>query len=141
MPPGWPKIPSTNLPLRLLESMLKFLADIGISPKAVAFLRSEGYDALHLIEEQLERLSDGEIIEKAKSEGWVILTHDLDFGDLMAASGDSLPSVVIFRLSDMRPANVTLHLRLVLAHYENLLRNGAILSITQGRVRVRRLPV
>ncbi len=141
MVPGWLKTLSMNSRLRLTKAMLKFLADIGISPKAVAFLRSEGDDATHLIEEQLQRLSDGEIIAKAKREGRVILTHDLDFGDLMAASGDSLPSVVIFRLSDMRPTNVTLHLRLVLAHYENLLRSGAILSITQGRVRVRRLPV
>lgn len=121
--------------------MLKFLADIGISPKAIAFLRTEGYDAIHLIEEQLERLSDVEIIDKAKSEARIILTHDLDFGDLMAASGDSLPSVVIFRLSDMRPANVNLHLRLILAQYQSLLLDGAILSITQGRVRIRRLPV
>lgn len=141
MLPGWPKIRSTNLPLRLINPMLKFLADIGISPKAVAFLRSEGYDALHLIEEKLERLSDVEIIHKAKTEGRIILTHDLDFGDLMAASGDRLPSVVIFRLADMRPDNVNRHLRLVLTHYQALLESGAILSITQGRIRVRRLPV
>lgn len=130
-----------NLLLLLIKAMLKFLADIGISTRATAFLRSEGYDALHLIEEQLERLSDAEIIHKAKTEGRIILTHDLDFGDLMAASGDRLPSVAIFRLADMRPDNVNLHLRLVLTHYQALLENGAILSITQGRVRVRRLPV
>ncbi|HEY57982.1 MAG TPA: DUF5615 family PIN-like protein, partial [Anaerolineae bacterium] len=36
-------------------------------------------------------------------EGFVLLTHDLDFGELVAASGARLPSVVVFRLRNMRP--------------------------------------
>lgn len=121
--------------------MLKFLADIGISTKAVAFLRTHGYDAIHLIDEQLERLSDEQIIRKAKAEDRVVLTHDLDFGDLMAASGDTIPSIVIFRLPDMRPNNVNTHLMIVLYDYKELLHSGVILSVTQGRIRVRQLPV
>lgn len=121
--------------------MLKFLADIGISTKAVAVLRTQGYDAIHLIEEQLERLSDEQIILKARVEDRIVLTHDLDFGDLMAASGDTLPSIIIFRLPDMRPNNVNAHLMIVLHDYQDLLHSGVILSVTQGRIRVRRLPV
>ncbi|MFN5925630.1 MAG: DUF5615 family PIN-like protein, partial [Pseudanabaena sp.] len=42
------------------------------------------YDAKHLREEGLQCLSDMLIIEKAKNEVRVILTFDLDFGDLIA---------------------------------------------------------
>ena len=41
------------------------------------------------------RLPDMKILVKAKEEGRILLTHDLDFGELLAASGGSLPSVII----------------------------------------------
>jgi len=85
---------------------MKFLADMGISPRTVAFLRSLGHDAVHLYEQGFGRLSDPTILRKACDEGRVLLTHDLDFGELMAAGGAELPSVVIFRLRDMRPERV-----------------------------------
>lgn len=120
---------------------MKFLADIGISPGAIIFLREQGYDAVHLIEQQLHRLSDTEIIAKARQEERVVLTHDLDFGDLMAANREPLPSIVIFRLPDMRPHNVNKHLQIIVAQYQRLLETGAILSVTQSRIRVRILPL
>jgi predicted nuclease of predicted toxin-antitoxin system len=60
---------------------MKFLADMGISPRSAAFLRSLDHDAIHLHEEGLDRLSDASILSKALDEGRVVLTHDLDFGD------------------------------------------------------------
>ncbi len=89
---------------------MKFLADMGISPRVVEELRQKGFDAIHLREENLFRMLDGEILEKARSEGRVLLTHDLGFGELLAASGGDLPSVIVFRLKDMRAQNVSLHL-------------------------------
>lgn len=75
---------------------MKFLADMGISPKAVDFLVRLGHQASHLQQQGLHRLKDSEILEKARQEGCILLTHDLDFGDLLAANGADLPSVVIF---------------------------------------------
>ena len=48
---------------------MKFLADMGISPRSAAFLRSLGHDAIHLHEEGLDRLSDAGILSKALDEG------------------------------------------------------------------------
>lgn len=66
---------------------MKFLADMGISPRVVDELRQKGYDAVHLLDEELGRMSDGKILEKARQEERVLLTHDLDFGELLAANG------------------------------------------------------
>ena len=82
---------------------MKFLADMGISPKTVAFLRSLGHDAVHLSDQGLERLPDSGIVEKAQQEGRVLLVHDLAFGELVAAGGAALPSVITFRLRNMHP--------------------------------------
>lgn len=120
---------------------MKFLADIGISPRSVAYLRELGHDAIHLIEQQLQRLPDSEILAKARTEERIVLTHDLDFTDLMAASSAALPSVVIFRLHNMRPEQVNRYLLLVLQSYESTLEQGAIVTVTEARLRMRTLPL
>jgi len=45
---------------------MKFLADMGISPKTVAFLRSLVAEAAHLHEQGLDQLPDRAILDKAR---------------------------------------------------------------------------
>jgi predicted nuclease of predicted toxin-antitoxin system len=120
---------------------MNFLADMGISPKVVDFLQHLGHQAVHLQEQGLQRLQDHEILKKAREEGCIVLTHDLDFGDLLAASGADLPSVVIFRLRNMRPEHVNNYLLEIISQYAGALENGAIITVTEGRVRIRVLPL
>lgn len=120
---------------------MKFLADMGISLRTVAFLRDLEHDAVHLYELGLGRLSDPDILRRARDEGRVLLTHDLDFGELMAASGANLPSVVLFRLRDMRPDGVNAHLREVVAEYHEMLERGVIVSVSERQIRLRSLPI
>jgi predicted nuclease of predicted toxin-antitoxin system len=44
---------------------VRFLADIGVAPRVVGWLREQGHDASHLSEEGLHRLPDSEIFQKA----------------------------------------------------------------------------
>ena len=53
---------------------------LGISPRGVAALRQQGHDALHLQEQDLGDMPDPEILAKARAEGRILLTFDLDFG-------------------------------------------------------------
>lgn len=120
---------------------MKFLADMGISPQSAAYLRRLGHDVIHLADQGLHKAADPEVIQKARSEERIILTHDLDFGALMASSGASLPSVIIFRLADMRPARVNIHLEHILEVYQSFLTEGVIMSVSEGTVRTRKLPI
>lgn len=56
-------------------------------------------------------------------------------------SGSEVPSVVIFRLQNMRPETVNLYLQILIEEHQGALREGAILSVSEYRVRVRRLPI
>ena len=58
------------------------------------WLRSAGYDVVHLRDEGLQRLPDDQILVKARTEGWILLTVDLDFAQLLATSGDNLRVVM-----------------------------------------------
>jgi predicted nuclease of predicted toxin-antitoxin system len=104
-------------------------------------LRQAGHDAVHIAEKGLYHMADSEILRKAREENRVLLTHDLDFGELLAASGETLPSVIIFRLKDMRAGNVSKHLFSIIRQQSNSLNSGAVLSVTEQRVRIRTLPL
>ena len=53
---------------------MRFLADMGVAQRIVEWLRTEGHEAVHLREEGLQRMPNGEIFKKAASEGRIILT-------------------------------------------------------------------
>ena len=72
----------------------------------VEALRAEDHDAVHLRDEGLVRLPDTEIAAKPVAERRIVLTFDLDFGDILAISGLNAPSVIIFRLRNQTPAAV-----------------------------------
>jgi predicted nuclease of predicted toxin-antitoxin system len=119
---------------------VKFLADMGISVETVAWLRRLGHDAIHLHEQGLDRLEDAEIVEKGRAERRVLLVHDLGFGQLLALGKATLPSVITFRLSDMRPGSVNHYLKQVLRQYENELSLGVMITVRENRIRLRFLP-
>lgn len=120
---------------------MRFLGDMGLAQSTLVWLRNKGYDAIHLREEGLRRLSDTDITEKARQEDRIIITFDLDFGDIMAATGKKTPSVIILRLDDQRPQQVNCRLKQVLAESSESLLKGAIISVDENRHRVRSLPI
>lgn len=120
---------------------MKFLLDMGLARSTAEYLRSQGFNALHLREEGLQRLTDDLIIEKARQEERVILTHDLDFGRLIALSQSQLPSVITFRLSNMQPSHVNHYLNEVLTQFTKVLETGALVSVNEQGIRVRSLPI
>lgn len=120
---------------------MKFLLDMGISPKSADFLRRLGYDTVHLLDEGLGRLPDPEILEKARFEERILLTHDLGFGELVAASGTQLPSVIIFRLNNMKPERVNRYLHEIIFKYQDALMQGVVISVSEGKVRAHYLPL
>ena len=109
--------------------------------RSVEWLREMGHDAVHLREEGLQRLPNGEILAKARREGRVTITFDLGFGELMAAGGRNCPSVIVLRLANARAENVIEKLRRVIVESGNELENGAIVSVEEARYRVRSLPI
>lgn len=120
---------------------MHLLADMGISPTVVRALRADGLDIVYLPELGLQRLSDKEIFALAASENRVVMTVDLDFGEIVAASGGSVVSVVLLRLRNMRPHAVIQRLTAVLPDVALALVSGAVVVLEDSRHRVRKLPI
>jgi predicted nuclease of predicted toxin-antitoxin system len=98
---------------------VRFLADMGVSITTVQALRAAVHDAVHLREEGLIRLPDPGIVAKAAQEQRVVLTFDLDFGDILAVARAEAPSVIIFRLRNQTPAAVNPRLFRVIGDCES----------------------
>ncbi len=120
---------------------MRFLADMGVSPRVVEWLRRQGHETSHLREEGLQRLPDDEIFDKAISELRIVLTFDLDFAEITALSGLREVGVVIFRLANTRTGNVIQRLAVVLAGSSEALQKGAIVTVEDSRYRIRELPI
>ena len=119
---------------------MRFLADMGVARDVMQWLRDQGHDAVHLRELEMSRASDREVFEKAADEDRALLTFDLDFSDIVAASGGKTISVILFRLRNARHGRVRERLATCFADLGADIRRGAVVVIEDSRVRIRRLP-
>lgn len=124
-----------------IPDRMRALADMHIAPRTVTFLRSLGHDVVRVDELLVPTATDEAIVAAAAREGRCVLTQDLDFSAIVALSGRTVPSVVSLRLSSSRVERVNAVLQEVLPGMEKDLLDGAIVTVQDGRVRVRRLPV
>jgi predicted nuclease of predicted toxin-antitoxin system len=53
---------------------MRFLADMGVSIRVVEWLRNAGHDVVHLREQGLQRLPNGDIFQKAHAEQRIVRT-------------------------------------------------------------------
>ena len=114
---------------------------MGLSAAVARWLREQGYDAVHLSEEGLVKMPDREVFAKAEREGRVLVTCDLDFGEIVAASGAHTVSVIVVRLFNPHAERVIERLRTVLRALAQELERGAVVTIEEARLRVRALPI
>jgi predicted nuclease of predicted toxin-antitoxin system len=120
---------------------MRFLADMGIAQRIVQWLKAEGHEAVHLGDENLHRIPNGAIFEKAHLEKRILLTFDLDFGEIVALSAGQPVSVILFRLHNSRTPHVIERLKKVLEDCRQALEQGAIVVVEESRHRIRRLPL
>jgi predicted nuclease of predicted toxin-antitoxin system len=109
---------------------MKLLIDMNLSPAWVSFLASEGVDAIHWSAVGQAQAADSEILNFAAANGWIVFTHDLDFGTLLATLRTNKPSVIQVRAQDILPAAIgDLVLRAIRAVAPHL-EAGALVSDT-----------
>ena len=120
---------------------MRFLLNMNL-PRLIGRLLTEaGHPSRHAGDLGLARADDAEIVEVAKASGEVILTHDLDYGHILAFSGAREPSVVLFRARNTQPRRLFRLLVQNLSQVEHALKDGAIVVIEEGGLRVRPLPI
>ena len=120
---------------------MTILVDACLSPGWVPYLESGGFPAIHWSYLGPTQAPDAVIFDIARQRGATILTHDLDFGTILALSGATGPSVVQARLQDISVTSAGPLVLQSLRQFQKALSQGCILTILPGRQRVRILPL
>src|SRR5579872_7118470 len=85
---------------------MKFLVDMNLSPQWVPFFANQGFEAVHWSTVGLPGAADSQIFDFAAANGWIVFTHDLDFGMLLATLRTNRPSVIQVRSQDVLPSAI-----------------------------------
>lgn len=120
---------------------MKILIDMNLSPEWVAAFKAKGFDAVHWASVGDARAEDSVIMEYARANGFIVFTHDLDFGTLLALTHAKGPSVIQVRAQDIMPSALSGRLVSILKQYQATLENGALVTIDEAKARVRVLPI
>jgi predicted nuclease of predicted toxin-antitoxin system len=120
---------------------MKFLVDMNLAPSWTDLLRQAGFSAIHWSSIGPLDATDVQIMAHAKDIDAIVLTYDLDFGAILAASGGSKPSVVQIRAANVSPKIIGSSVIAALFQMESELKSGALLTIETNRTRLRILPL
>jgi predicted nuclease of predicted toxin-antitoxin system len=111
----------------LPRSTVKHLAAVGIVAEQVGDLG-------------MAAATDPTILDFARRQQAVVVTLDADFHQLLAASGATSPSVIRFRIEGLKGEHISAILMQVMAAAGAELSVGAVVSVSEHRLRVRSLP-
>ena len=120
---------------------MKILVDMNLSPFWVPVLERHGWPAVHWSDVGDPRAADRLVMDWAATEGYVVFTHDLDFGTMLALSRAGGPSVLQVRARDVVPNHLERTVVAALAQHEADLSTGALVVVDETRSRVRLLPL
>ncbi len=121
--------------------MIKMLLDQGLPRTAASLLRERGWDVQHVSGRGMSRAEDVAIIALAREEQRMVVTLDADFHSLLAVSGATGPSVLRIRMEGLKADQVVALVERVLALASEELNQGAMITVADGKVRIKLLPV
>ena len=121
--------------------MLKLLIDMNLSDKLVSHLSEAGFAPRHWKTVGDPSAPDTELFNWAKRNSAVVITRDLGFGAILAATQFDAPSVVQVRCEDSHSSAAFPIILQALQQCEEHLRQGALVVVAENRLRIRMLPL
>lgn len=120
---------------------MKFLLNMNIPPQLCSRLTAVGHECRHVKDIGMSRAEDHDIVQEAKASQETIVTHDLDYGTLLSFSGESKPSVIIFRIRKTKSEHLFFRFSTVWTDIQDALAEGAIVVVEERTLRIRKLPI
>ena len=120
---------------------IRILVDMNLSPQWVPVFQNNGWHAIHWSSVGDWRAPDPTIMQWALANGYVVFTHDLDFGTLLALTHARGPSVIQVRAEDVLPDHLSRIVLAALKQHETDLAHGSLIVVNERTCRVRVLPI
>ena len=116
---------------------MRFLVDECAGPAVARWLRGQGYEVFSVYE-GARGMEDEDIIRKAFTENWILVTNDKGFGEKVCRERHPHKGVVLLRLDDERAGNKIETVRRLLEGYAERLAEQFV-SVTETQVRFARM--
>ncbi len=120
---------------------MKVLIDMNLSSDWVLVFEKYNIEAVHWSTVGAPSAKDSVIMNWARTNGYIVFTHDLDFGSLLAATQADCPSVIQVRTQDVLPTSIENLVISALRQFESQLELGALVTVDQAQSRARILPI
>ncbi len=120
---------------------IQILVDMNLSPDWIDWFKSQQWHAAHWSEVGDPKATDQIIMAWARAHQYVVFTHDLDFGTLLALTNADGPSVIQVRTQNVFPEHLGQFLLSALKQHEELLEKGALIVVDESEARARVLPL
>lgn len=120
---------------------MRFLVDESLSRRVAQLMAAAGHDAVHVGDLDLLGAPDIDVMAAAREDDRTVVPADTDFGELLAIGRHPGPSVIPLRRAPHHPDERAELLLAALGGVEADLDAGAVVVLSRGRARVRRLPI
>ena len=120
---------------------MKILIDMNLTPEWVEFFAARRIESVHWSEVGDPKALDPEIMAFAREQRFVVFTHDLDFGSILAVTHARGPSVIQARVEDPVPAVIGVTVVAAVVENASYLERGVLLTIDPDKLRIRILPI
>ena len=110
--------------------------DESTGPAVAAWLRQQGHEVFSVYAEA-RGMDDDDIIHKAFTENWILMTNDKDFGEKVYREQRPHKGIVLLRLEDERAVVKIETLKRLLESYADRLADQFVV-VTESRVRFAR---
>ena len=115
---------------------MRFIVDESTGPAVAEWLREQGHEVF-LVYDEARGMGDEDIIEKAATENWILMTNDKDFGEKVYRERRPHKGVVLLRLDDERASVKIKTIKQMLESYADRLRDHFVV-VTENSVRFAR---
>lgn len=116
---------------------MRFLVDESTGPWVAQWLRERG-DEVFSVFEQARGMDDDDILQKAFSENWILITNDKDFGGKIFRDRKPHKGIILLRLDDERAVMKIDVLGKLLEQYADEVENRFV-TVTENSVRFAKL--
>ena len=116
---------------------MRLLADENVPRPIVAWLRDTGHDVLYAAESR-KQTSDADLLAEAESQGYVVVTEDKDFGELIFRDHLNSHGVMLLRMENRPAAHRLARLQQIWVLVESRL-PGHFVVVSSSKIRLRPL--
>lgn len=114
---------------------------MNLSPEWLPVLERSGWQVQHWSNVGAATASDTDLLGWARKRGWILMTPDLDFAEILFHTQRGTPGVVLLRRRNELDTAQQARVCTLLPTALNALESGVLPVLDERRTRLRRLPI